>query len=141
MTEDQDDVSRETEDQENEDQETEDQENEDQENEDQENKFGREYVQSLRSESAGYRKRMQAAERALFDMQVEATGLIVSAEEVDYDPELLNDTDALRDRVQSVVDSKPYLKKPSMSGNIGQHERKGNDDTGGGLMGMLQQGA
>ena len=112
-----------------------------QQQDEQQQSFSRDYVQSLRSESAGYRKRMQRAERELFRMKVDATGLIVAADEVPFDAALLDDDDALTQQVEEIVTAKPYLKRRSATGNIGQHEQRQTDSNGPGLLGMLRHNA
>lgn len=106
-------------------------------NSDGQDSFSREYVQSLRNESKGYRHRANAAERELFAMKVEATGLIVSADELPFDHDLLYDDEALKERIHEVIKDKPYLKARKAQGNIGQHDGKGSDDGEPGILTSL----
>lgn len=109
--------------------------------------FDRGYVERLRGKSAGYRLRMKEAEskvenlqRALFTERLQRLDLVVDTDAVPYDPDLLDDSDALREAVEELLEAKPYLRKRRAGGDIGQHS---NHEHGNGfsLLDALREGA
>lgn len=109
--------------------------------------FDRDYVERLRGKSAGYRLRMKEAEskvenlqRALFTERLQRLDTVVDTDAVPYDPDLLDDSDALREAVEELLESKPYLRKRRAGGDIGQHN---NHEHGNGfsLLDALREGA
>ncbi|BBY82020.1 hypothetical protein H7I53_10330 [Mycolicibacterium pulveris] len=92
--------------------------------------FSREYVEKLRKESAGYRDRAKSAEtrvdelsRQLFTAKVAATGKLADATDLEYNPELLDDDDALSAAIDALTESKPHLKARKVTGDVGQGDR------------------
>lgn len=119
----QDNVSRETQ----QEQEHDEQEHDEQEQELQQT-FDRDYVEKLRSKSASYRLRMKDAEsqvstlqRQLFTERLQRLDMVVDPDAVPYDPALLEDEQTLVDAIEELLQSKPYLRKRKVAGNIGQH--------------------
>lgn len=109
--------------------------------------FDRDYVERLRGKSAGYRLRMKEAEskvenlqRALFTERLQRLDTVVDTDAVPYDPDLLDDSDALREAVEELLEAKPYLRKRRAGGDIGQHS---NHEHGNGfsLLDALREGA
>lgn len=106
----------------------------DQGNDDKRQTFGREYVEQLRTKGAGYRLRAKEAEnqletlqRQLFKEKLQRLDLVVDTDAVPYDPDLLDDDSDLSAAVETLLESKPYLRKRNVGGNIGQHTS--NDST------------
>lgn len=92
--------------------------------------FSREYVEKLRKESAGYRDRAKSAEarvdelsRQLFTAKVMASGKLADATDLEYNPELLDDDDALSAAIDALTESKPHLKARKVAGDVGQGDR------------------
>lgn len=109
--------------------------------------FGRDYVERLRGKGAGYRMRMKEAEskvdklqRALFTERLQRLDMVVDPDALPYDPDLLEDSDALREAVEELLAAKPYLRKRRASGDIGQHSNREHGN-GFSLLDALREGA
>ena len=107
--------------------------------------FDRDYVERLRTKSAGYRLRAKEAEsdranlqRQLFTERLQRLDLVVDVEAVPYDPALLDDEAALVDHVEALLESKPYLRKRKVAGDIGQHSA-GDNPQSVSLLSMMKQ--
>lgn len=89
--------------------------------------FPRDVVEKLRREAAGYRDRAKTAEarteelsRALFTARVAATGKLADPTDLEFNGDLLDDTEALTEAVDSLVTAKPHLKARRVAGDAGQ---------------------
>ncbi|CRZ17985.1 hypothetical protein [Mycolicibacterium neworleansense] len=86
--------------------------------------FSREYVESLRQESAKYRDRAKGADdlrHRLHDALVNLDGRLADPTDLTYADEHL-DGDALADAITALIESKPHLaRRPS--GDVGQGVR------------------
>ena len=138
-------VSRETTEQEQESSEQEQESSEQQSSEQQ--SFSREYVERLRDKSAGYRlrakeseQRLEEVQRALFRERVQRLDMLVNPEELPYNPALLDSPEELTAAVETLLESKPYLRKRKAGGDIGQHDQQSNGD-GFSLLGALRANA
>lgn len=105
--------------------------------------FPREYVESLRKESAGYRDRAKTAEadaerlaKRLHAALVAATGKLENPAELSYDAEHLSDEAKLSEAIDALLADKPYLAKRRVAGDAGQGQR-GTPDTRVSLLGLL----
>lgn len=94
--------------------------------------FPREYVESLRKESAGYRDRAKAAEeradalaKRLHAELVRANGTLVDPDALMFDPEHLDDAEKLSAAIEALTEAKPYLKVRRPTGDAGQGPRGG----------------
>lgn len=110
--------------------------------------FPRSYVKRLRARSAGYRTRANTAEartaeleRALFIERVRALDVLADPSDLPYDPEALDDPDALRAAVDELVAKRPHLRRRGVAdpgtGHREQHE--GGDPVS--LLGIMRGGA
>lgn len=91
--------------------------------------FDRAYVSKLRQESAGYRDKAKTAEtradelgRQLFLARVAATGKLADPADLEYNPDLLDDTDKIGAAIENLLASKPHFasRKPVGNADIGQ---------------------
>lgn len=110
--------------------------------------FDRDYVERLRGKSAGYRLRMKDAEsrvdtlqRQLFTERLARLDVVVDLDAVPYDAALLEDNDALQEYVEELLESKPYLRKRTATGDIGQHSSNGGDRGGFSLLDAMRANA
>lgn len=92
--------------------------------------FSRDYVEKLRKESAGYRDRAKTAEtraetlaRQLFTAKVAATGKLADPTDLEFNPDLLDDTDRMAEAIDNLLAAKPHLKSRKPSGDVGQGNR------------------
>ena len=99
--------------------------------------FPRPYVERLRARSAGYRARAKQAEertgeleRALFTERVRALDMLADPTDLPYDPELLEDSDALAEAVRQLVKDRPhYRRRGTLDGTgTGSRDRAGSTD-------------
>lgn len=88
-------------------------------------KFDREYVQELRSESAGHRKRATEAEKAVEDLrrklwshEVAALGLLADPDDLPYDSEAAGDPEAVKAAAEALIARKPHMARTSTSGPL-----------------------
>ncbi|WP_241472644.1 hypothetical protein [Mycolicibacterium neoaurum] len=96
--------------------------------------FPREYVETLRKESAGYRERAKLADeraealgRRLHRELVAATARLENPDDLPFDDDHLDDTTALTAALDALLADRPYLAKRTVTGDAGQGER-GNAD-------------
>lgn len=104
--------------------------------------FPRSYVERLRSENAKYRQRAQRADELgerLHRELVARTGRLADPSDLEYDPEHLDDPEALTAAVDALLEAKPHLASRKPTGSIGQ----GVSVTGGSvdLAGLLRSRA
>ena len=97
--------------------------------------FAKEYVDKIRREAQGLRDRAKTAEtrvdelsRALFTARAAATGKLVDASALAFDP-ALDDGDKISAAVDSLLESKPYLRSRVPSGNVGQGAKDARQPT------------
>jgi hypothetical protein len=99
--------------------------------------FPRPYVERLRARSAGYRARARQAEgrvgeleRELFTERVRALDLLADPADLPYDPELLEDPDALAEAARRLVKDRPhYRRRGTLDGTgTGSRDRAGSTD-------------
>lgn len=110
--------------------------------------FPRPYVERLRSRSAGYRTRATAAEgrvseleQALYTERVRALDVLADPTDLPYDPEALDDPDALRAAVDELVAKRPHLRRRGVAdGNTGHREQHDSTDPVS-LLGLMRGGA
>lgn len=109
--------------------------------------FPRPYVERLRSRSAGYRARAKTAEgrvseleRELFTERVRALDVLADPTDLPYDPEALDDPDALRAAVDELVGKRPHLRRRGVARDTGSREQhEGGDAVS--LLGLMRGGA
>ncbi|MGO3067523.1 hypothetical protein [Corynebacterium casei] len=97
------------------------------ENEEQQQTFDRKYVESLRKESAKYRdkaKRAEELEKRLHRSLVAQDGRLADPDDMEFNPEHLDDADALSDAIASLVAKKPGLRAQRLSGDVGAGVRE-----------------
>ncbi|MGD9621246.1 MAG: hypothetical protein AB7G47_21435 [Mycolicibacterium sp.] len=106
--------------------------------------FPREYVETLRKESAGYRERVKAAEansnqiaQRLHVELVRATGLLADPTDLPFDAAHLDDNDQLTAAIEKLIESKPHLKARKIAGHVGQGPT--SEPTPVNLLAMLRQ--
>lgn len=105
------------------------------------------YVQRLRRDVANYRTRASDAEQrltelseALWTARVSELGLLADPADLPFDPELVDDVDAIRAAAEALVAAKPHLRSQRITARIGQ----GEPDTApppASLVGLLRAGA
>ncbi|AQX72320.1 hypothetical protein BA700_01885 [Corynebacterium stationis] len=97
------------------------------ENEEQQQTFDRAYVEKLRKESAKYRdkaKRTEELEQRLHRSLVAQDGRLADPDDLEFNPEHLDDADALSEAITRLVASKPGLKAQQLSGDVGAGHRE-----------------
>lgn len=110
--------------------------------------FDRAYVKRLRARSAGYRTRANAAEgrvseleHALFTERVRALDVLADPADLPYDPDALDDPDALRAAVADLVAKRPHLRRRGVAGGeTGAREQHDSTDPVS-LLGLMRGGA
>lgn len=85
--------------------------------------FNREYVESLRKESAGYRTKAKEHSQRLHTELVRHTGKLADPTDLPFDENHLSDPDALVAAVDALIEAKPHLKARTITGNVGQGVR------------------
>jgi len=109
--------------------------------------FGREYVETLRRESAGYRvkaKRSEGLSARLTAAYAAQTGRLADATDLPYDEALLDD-EGLVDQskvtaaVEELLARKPHLASRRPTGDVGQGARPAAETVS--LAGLLRSGA
>lgn len=105
--------------------------------------FDAAYVRRLRRRSAGYRTdlrtttdALEAARRSLFTERVEAMGLLADSADLPYDPDMLEDHDALEDAARDLVRRKPHYARRAGLRDSGARETPGGRD--GGLLDLMR---
>lgn len=89
--------------------------------------FDRSYVEKLRKESAKYRdkaKRAEELEKRLHRSLVAQDGRLADPDDLEFNPDHLDDADALSDAIAKLVASKPGLKAQQLSGDVGAGHRE-----------------
>lgn len=91
--------------------------------------FTREYVTDLRRESAEHRTRAKDAEaraeqlaQTLWTERVGALGLLADPADLPYDPDTLDDPDAIRRQADELLARRPHLRTRRISARAGQGE-------------------
>lgn len=94
--------------------------------------FPREYVETLRKESADHRDRAKTAEeraevlaKRLHAELVRSDGTLVDPDALPFDPEHLDDNEKLSAAIETLTAAKPYLKARKATGDAGQGPRGG----------------
>jgi hypothetical protein len=85
--------------------------------------FDRDYVEKLRDENAKYRQRARTADQLgqrLHAELVRATGRLADPTDLAFDPEHLDDADALGVAIDELLAVKPHLASRKPTGQIGQ---------------------
>lgn len=89
--------------------------------------FDRKYVESLRKESAKYRdkaKRAEELEKRLHRSLVAQDGRLADPDDLEFNPDHLDNPDALSDAIANLVAKKPGLRAQRLSGDIGAGVRE-----------------
>lgn len=97
------------------------------ENEEQQQAFDRKYVEKLRKESAKYRdkaKRAEELEQRLHRSLVAQDGRLADPDDLEFNPDHLDDPGALSDAIANLVAKKPGLRAQRLSGDIGAGVRE-----------------
>ena len=97
------------------------------ENEEQQQAFDRKYVEKLRKESAKYRdkaKRTEELEQRLHRSLVAQDGRLADPDDLEFNPDHLDDPGALSDAIANLVAKKPGLRAQRLSGDIGAGVRE-----------------
>ena len=91
---------------------------------------GRTPLEKVRSEARNLRERAKAAEtradelaRALFTARVNATGKLSDATDLEYNADILDDSEGIAAAIEALIETKPHLKARKVSGGVGQGER------------------
>ena len=103
--------------------------------------FPRAYVEDLRSESAGYRTQLRAAQERLHSELVRATGLLADPADLEFDAAHLEDPEALQAAIAALVEAKPHLKARQFAPGGAAQGAKNGTSGGVDLLGMLRQNA
>lgn len=92
--------------------------------------FPREYVETLRKESAGYRDRAKTGElradeyaKRLHQAMVKASGKLADPSDLPFNADHLEDADALNAAIDELLAAKPHLKSRVPRGDVGQGQR------------------
>ncbi|KUI16151.1 hypothetical protein AU191_01045 [Mycolicibacterium acapulense] len=88
--------------------------------------FPRSYVEELRQENGKYRQRAQQADtyaQRLHTELVRATGRLADPTDLEFNPDHLEDPDALTAAVDELLAAKPHLASRKPVGDIGQGRR------------------
>ena len=99
----------------------------DQEQDEQQQTFDRAYVEKLRKESANYRdkaKRAQELEQRLHDALVAKDGRLADPADLEFNPEHLDNPEALSNAISNLVAKKPGLRAQRLSGDVGAGVRE-----------------
>lgn len=89
--------------------------------------FDRKYVESLRKESAKYRdkaKRAEELEKRLHRSLIAQDGRLADPDDLEFNPDHLDNPDALSDAIANLVAKKPGLRAQRLSGDIGAGVRE-----------------
>lgn len=106
--------------------------------------FPREYVETLRKESAGYRDRAKTAEeradklaKQLHTELVKGSNRLENPADLPFDADHLDDTDKLGKALDALLADRPYFAKRVVKGDAGQGARGGQPEPVS-LLGLLQ---
>lgn len=100
--------------------------------------FPRPYVERLRARSAGYRTRATTAEartaeleQALFTERVRALDVLADPSDLPFDPDMLDDPDALADAAAALVAKRPHYRRRGTTtpAETGSRDRRADRDT------------
>lgn len=108
---------------------------------DQADTFPREYVEQLRKEAADNRvkaKRTDELAGRLHTHLVAATGRLADPTDLPFDPDHLEDPDALEAAITDLLETKPHLASRVPRGNIGQGSTGDSRDEAS-LLGLLNR--
>ena len=97
------------------------------ENDEQQQTFDRAYVEKLRKESANYRdkaKRAQELEQRLHNALVAKDGRLADPADLEFDPDHLDNPEALSNAIANLVAKKPGLRAQRLSGDVGAGVRE-----------------
>ena len=97
------------------------------ETEEQQQTFDRAYVEKLRKESANYRdkaKRAQELEQRLHNALVAKDGRLADPADLEFDPDHLDNPEALSNAISTLVAKKPGLRAQRLSGDVGAGVRE-----------------
>ena len=97
------------------------------ENEEQQQTFDRAYVEKLRKESANYRdkaKRAQELEQRLHNALVAKDGRLADPADLEFNPDHLDNPEALSNAIANLVAKKPGLRAQRLSGDVGAGVRE-----------------
>lgn len=110
--------------------------------------FPRPYVERLRARSAGYRTRATSAEartaeleQALYTERVRALDVLADPTDLPYDPEALDDPDALRAAVDDLVSKRPHLRRRGVADSSTGHREQPDGSEPVSLLGIMRGGA
>ena len=110
-------------------------------------KFDRPYVDKLRRESSGYRRRATESEqraeqlaRDLFTERVAAFGILADPSDLPFDAELVGDRDGLEQAVRDLVARKPHLRTRRVPA-VGIGQGQGTEGNAVSLAAMLRANA
>ena len=99
----------------------------DQQQDEQQQTFDRAYVEKLRKESANYRdkaKRAQELEQRLHNALVAKDGRLADPADLEFDPDHLDNPEALSNAIANLVAKKPGLRAQRLSGDVGAGVRE-----------------
>ncbi|MDR8018202.1 hypothetical protein [Nesterenkonia aerolata] len=105
--------------------------------------FSRRYVKKLRDENARYRQRAKQADdyaHRLHTALTAATGRLADPTDLEFDPDHLEDQDALTEALDDLLARKPHLAARRPHGSIGQGAQP-HDPSSVDLAGLLRAGA
>lgn len=89
--------------------------------------FDRSYVEKLRKESAKYRdkaKRAEELEKRLHHALIAQDGRLADPDDLEFNPDHLDNPGALSDAIANLVAKKPGLRAQRLSGDIGAGVRE-----------------
>lgn len=99
----------------------------DQEQDEQQQTFDRAYVEKLRKESAKYRdkaKRTEELEKRLHHALVAKDGRLADPDDLEFNPDHLDNPEALSNAISNLVAKKPGLRAQRLSGDVGAGVRE-----------------
>lgn len=99
----------------------------DQEQDEQQQTFDRAYVEKLRKESAKYRdkaKRTEELEKRLHHALVAKDGRLADPDDLEFNPDHLDNPEALSNAIANLVAKKPGLRAQRLSGDVGAGVRE-----------------
>lgn len=99
----------------------------DEQQDEQQQTFDRAYVEKLRKESANYRdkaKRAQELEQRLHDALVAKDGRLADPTDLEFNPDHLDNPEALSNAIANLVAKKPGLRAQRLSGDVGAGVRE-----------------
>jgi hypothetical protein len=82
--------------------------------------YDQEYVSGIRKEAADHRGKAKALSTRLHTELVRATGRLADPTELDFDPDHLDDPDALNTAIDELLTRKPHYAARAPQGHVGQ---------------------